>query len=67
VFYDVTAGDMDVNCTGSHDCYRPSGENGVLSTSDSSDKPAFSAATGWDFATGIGTLNAYNLVFSKDW
>jgi subtilase family serine protease len=67
VFYDVTAGDMDVNCTGSHNCYRPSGENGVLSTSDSSDKPAFSAATGWDFATGIGTLNAYNLVFSKDW
>ena len=58
---------MDVNCTGSHNCYRPSGANGVLSTSDSSYKPAFSAATGWDFATGIGTLNAYNLVYSKDW
>jgi len=65
VFYDVTAGDMDVNCTGSHNCYRPSGENGVLSTSDSSDKPAFPPPPAGTFATGIGTLNAYNLVFSK--
>ena len=35
IFYDVTQGDMDVNCTGSHNCYRPSGTNGVLSTSSS--------------------------------
>lgn len=67
VFYDVTVGDMDDNCTGSHNCYRPSGANGVLSTSSSSYKPAFQAASGWDFATGIGTINAYNLVYSKDW
>ncbi len=67
IFHDVTVGDMDVNCTGSRNCYRPSGANGILSTSDSSDKPAFAAATGWDFATGIGTPNAYNLVYSKDW
>jgi hypothetical protein len=39
----------------------------VLSTSDSAYKPAYGATTGWDFATGIGSLNAYNLVFSKDW
>jgi subtilase family serine protease len=67
VFYDVTQGDMDVNCTGTHNCYRPSGANGVLSTSNTAYKPAFTTSTGWDFATGIGTVNAYNLVLSKMW
>jgi subtilase family serine protease len=67
VFYDVTQGDMDVNCTGSHNCYLPSGRNGVLSTSTSSYAPAYKSGTGWDFATGIGTVNAYNLVFSTSW
>ncbi len=62
VFYDVTQGDMDVNCTGTANCYRPSGTNGVLSTSNSAYDPAYGTATGWDFATGIGTVNAYNLV-----
>ncbi len=28
---------------------------------------AYPAGTGWDFATGIGTVNAYNLVFSSAW
>jgi subtilase family serine protease len=63
-FYDVTAGDMDVNCTGTHNCYRPSGTNGVLSTSTTSYAKAYGTTTGWDFATGIGTVNAYNLVFN---
>jgi subtilase family serine protease len=62
VFYDVTQGDMDVNCTGTHNCYGPSGTNGVLSTSSSSYSKAYGTTTGWDFATGIGTVNAYNLV-----
>ncbi|MEI9988009.1 MAG: S53 family peptidase [Aliidongia sp.] len=62
IFYDVTLGDMDVNCTGTHSCYRPSGTNGVLSTSTSSYLKAYGTGTGWDFATGIGTLNAANLV-----
>jgi subtilase family serine protease len=62
IFYDVTQGDMDVNCTGTYDCYRPSGTYGVLSTSDSAYQLAFGTQTGWDFATGIGTVNAYNLV-----
>lgn len=64
IFYDVTQGDMDVNCTGTHDCYLPSGAVGVLSTSDSAYDPAYATQTGWDFATGIGTVNAYNLVSS---
>jgi subtilase family serine protease len=64
IFYDVTEGDNDVPCTGSNNCYTPSGTYGVLSTSNSAFQPAYSAATGWDFATGIGTVNAYNLVMA---
>lgn len=62
IFYDVTQGDMDVNCTGTHNCYLDSATYGVLSTSNSSYKPAYGTTTGWDFATGIGTVNAANLV-----
>jgi len=62
VFNDVTLGDMDVNCTGNHNCYSPSGSVGVLSTSNNSFAPAYGTTTGWDFATGIGSLNATNLV-----
>ncbi len=57
IFYDVTLGDIDANCTGSHNCYIPSGTYGVLSTSNSSYAPAYGTTTGWDFATGIGTVN----------
>jgi subtilase family serine protease len=156
VFYDVTQGDIDLNCTGSDNCYIPSGANGVLNTGavtsvalgapgsgypsgttctiaapDNSSayggytggiqatcsatvsggqvtsvtlvtagagyitnpictlsgtggsgatcaatstvgaatgyEPAFPATDGWDFATGIGTVNAYNLVYSPNW
>jgi regulation of enolase protein 1 (concanavalin A-like superfamily) len=64
VFYDVTQGDMDVNCTGINNCYDPSGAGtqGVLSTSNNSFSPAYGTTTGWDFATGIGSVNATNLV-----
>jgi len=58
----VTLGDIDVNCTGTNNCYTPSGANGVLSTSDSAFKIAYGTTTGWDFATGLGTVNANNLV-----
>src|SRR5579859_6389779 len=62
VFYDVTQGDMDVNCTGHHNCFLDGAAAGVLSTSNNSYKPAYGTNTGWDFATGIGTINAANLV-----
>ncbi|HLH03046.1 MAG TPA: S53 family peptidase [Bryobacteraceae bacterium] len=75
IFHDVTLGDMDVNCqplttstgavVGRFSCFYPStnpGTNGVLSVSDTSYEPAYPAKSGWDFATGIGTVNAYNLV-----
>ena len=62
VFVDVTQGDMDVNCTGTHSCYLDGATNGVLSTSTTSYAKAYGTGTGWDFATGIGTVNVYNLV-----
>jgi subtilase family serine protease len=64
IFYDVTQGDMDVPCTGTLNCYLPSGTYGVLSTSNSMYLPAYGAGTGWDFATGIGTVNAYNFLMA---
>ncbi|HEV3277149.1 MAG TPA: protease pro-enzyme activation domain-containing protein [Terriglobia bacterium] len=30
-------------------------------------QPSFGATPGWDFATGIGSVNAYNLVFNTAW
>ncbi|HKW31740.1 MAG TPA: protease pro-enzyme activation domain-containing protein [Candidatus Acidoferrum sp.] len=60
VFYDVTMGDMDVDCTGPN-CFLSDGSVGVLSTSNTSFAPAYGTTTGWDFATGIGTVNAANL------
>ncbi len=62
IFYDVTQGDNDVSCIGKINCYQPQGANGVLSTSDSAYQPAYATNVGWDFPTGIGTVNAYNLV-----
>ena len=72
IFYDVTLGDMDVDCayfdaTDLYNCYDPGGTFtnglvGVLSTDNNSYQPAYVATTGWDFATGIGSLNVANLV-----
>jgi len=39
----------------------------VMGTIASSYQPAYGATPGWDFATGIGSVNAYNLVFSGAW
>jgi subtilase family serine protease len=67
IFYDVTQGDIDVVCKASAggtltNCYRPSGTYGVLSTSNAADQPAYGTNIGWDFATGIGSVNAWNLL-----
>jgi subtilase family serine protease len=64
VFHDVTQGDSDVDCGGSIYCYLPSGINGALSTSGMTYEPAFVAGAGWDFATGLGSVNAFNLVMA---
>jgi len=61
IFYDVTMGDMDVDCTGPN-CFLSDGSVGVLSTSNTAFASAYGTTMGWDFATGIGTVNAANLV-----
>jgi len=61
-FYDVTAGDISVNCDGTHDCFTDGVTIGVLSTSDSAYDVAFPAGIGYDFASGLGTVNVYNLL-----
>lgn len=38
-----------------------------ITTAPGSYAPAFYATPGWDFATGIGTVNAYNLIFNTAW
>jgi subtilase family serine protease len=65
VFHDVTLGDDDIDCVSSYNCYRPSGQYGVLSTSDWADQPAYKAGVGYDLPTGIGTVNVFNLI--KSW
>ncbi len=67
IFYDITLGDNAVPCGNwggitAPNCYMPSGAYGVLSTSTSSYAPAYAATPGWDFATGLGTVNVNNLV-----
>ncbi|MDP9012637.1 MAG: protease pro-enzyme activation domain-containing protein [Pseudomonadota bacterium] len=56
-FYDITTDNTSVPChVGTPNCYAPSGDTlvGVL-TGQSSTK-------GYDLATGLGSINAYNLV-----
>ena len=68
-FYDITQGDIAGDCaatkTGAvNNCYKTSASatNGVISTSNTTLQPAYPTTVGWDFATGLGSVNAYNLV-----
>ncbi len=68
VFYDVTLGDIDVPCSKprkgkARNCFGPPANPvGVLSTSNTTSAPAYPSTGGWDFATGLGTVNIANLV-----
>ncbi len=67
IFYDVTQGDNDGACAANKNvllnCYLPKGDTyGVLSTFNWFDQPAYSATPGWDFPSGIGSVNAWNLL-----
>jgi subtilase family serine protease len=78
-FHPVTQGDIDVNCSGTQNCFGYAGTidygrggrifgttfGGVLSTSTTSFSPAFSAGNSWNFATGLGSVDVNNLV--KNW
>ena len=65
-FYDVTKFDNVVPCVNNsngstYNCYFGGEPIGVLSTSNTSDVPAYPSMTGYDFTTGIGAVNAFNL------
>jgi len=75
VFHSITTGDIAVNCAGDISCFGPGFEargratpttefvgNGALSTTSQSYTPAFAAHSGWNFATGLGSVDAYNLI-----
>ena len=55
MFYDITDGTIAVPCaSGTRNCAPSSAAIGVL--------PGFDANPGYDLATGLGSVNAYNLV-----
>jgi subtilase family serine protease len=62
IFYDITLGGNDMDCANATNCYRPSGAIGVESKYNNNYQPTFPANIGYDFATGIGSINAANLV-----
>ncbi|HTQ58219.1 MAG TPA: protease pro-enzyme activation domain-containing protein [Bryobacteraceae bacterium] len=75
VFHKVTMGDITVNCSGGIDCFGAEfvargraafptsfAGNGALSTSNSSFSAAYAAAGDWNFATGLGSVDAYALI-----
>jgi subtilase family serine protease len=77
VFHSITTGDIAVNCSGEISCFGSAFEgrgrstpstgfdgNGGLSTSSQTYTPAFGAASGWNFATGLGSVDAYNLILN---
>ena len=77
VFHSITTGDIAVNCSGDLNCFG-SGfvgrgraapvtsfvGNGGLSTSSQTYTPAFAASAGWNFATGLGSVDAFNLIMN---
>ena len=77
VFHSITTGDIAVNCAGEINCFGAGFEgrgratpvtafvgNGGLSTTSQTYTPAFAAGSGWNFATGLGSVDAYNLILN---
>jgi subtilase family serine protease len=77
VFHSITTGDIAVNCAGEINCFGTGfvgrgratpttlfDGNGALSTTSQTYTPAFAAASGWSFATGLGSVDAYNLILN---
>jgi subtilase family serine protease len=76
IFHNISRGDITVNCSGADNCFgvngtvgygrggRPAGTSwgGALSVSSSSFTPAYAAGASWNLATGIGSVDAYQLV-----
>jgi Predicted protease len=74
VFHNVTRGGISTNCynglsggqmISTPDCYNYVGPYGLMSTGAGSYAEAYPAQPGWSFASGLGSVNAANLV--KAW
>ena len=77
VFHSITTGDIAVNCSGVIGCFGSEfagrgratpatgfDGNGGLSTTSQTYTPAFAAGSGWNFATGLGSVDAFNLIMN---
>src|SRR5208337_2690624 len=64
IFYDIQIGYNSVACVAGSSVYCNSGTNeyGILVYPSGSSTPAWPTTAGYDYATGLGTVNAYNLV-----
>jgi hypothetical protein len=64
LFYDVQAGNNSVACVAgtSLNCSSGTSNYGILVYPSGSSTPAWTTNAGYDLATGLGTVNAYNLV-----
>jgi subtilase family serine protease len=75
IFHSITLGDNEVNCSGEIDCFGESfvgrgrstpptffNGDGGLSTTTGTYTAAFPAGQGWSFATGLGSVDAYQLI-----
>ncbi|HXZ11163.1 MAG TPA: protease pro-enzyme activation domain-containing protein [Candidatus Sulfotelmatobacter sp.] len=76
IFHDVTFGDNDVNCLpltnpitgaviGTFNCFLDGATNGVLSLSNNTYEPTYTAKLGYDLTSGIGSADVFHLV--KNW
>ncbi|HEX5481199.1 MAG TPA: Ig-like domain repeat protein [Terriglobia bacterium] len=64
IFYDVVTGDNSLPCTAESPACgpAPAGGSGVLMMPGSTTVPAWTTGPGYDLATGLGSVNAANLV-----
>jgi len=66
VFQDITKGNVSVACVGgSPNCSNTStaaNQFGIMATQSGGTTPAFGTATGFDLATGLGSVNVANLL-----
>jgi Pro-kumamolisin, activation domain/Bacterial Ig-like domain (group 3) len=64
VFYDITKGNNSVPCVGgTPDCSASaSGSNGVIVDPSHTTTPAWTTTSGYDNATGLGSVNVGNLI-----
>ncbi len=78
VFHSVSLGDIDVNCGAPYNCFGYLGTvdygrggrvfgttyGGALSVSNTSFTPAYGTGASWNFATGLGSVDVFNLVMN---